>query len=318
MHHRLTRIAAPALLAGFLATMSGCASQNQKISALETRIASLEASNAKVSKAEQRLAAMEAVVRGLETTVAGMQATFGKLGESFEQIDGKLERIAQQLDNIKTPSPARRPANRPDPKVVYSVPVAGSPTLGPKNAKVTLVRMFEFACPYCERSRATMKQLRQQYGRDLRIVYKHFIIHPNKATLPAKAACAAHKQKRFADMEEELWEKAYKQGRNFSQQNIDAIARGIGLNMKRFRRDLQSPQCAKRVTDDQAMAAKVGVRGTPAFYVNGRFLSGARPVHQFQKLIDEELAKANRVIRSGKVKQRNYYKHVVKNGKKKL
>lgn len=296
---------------------SGCVSRSSEIAALEARLAAVEARSAQVAKAEQRLTAMESAVQGLEETVRNMQAATAAFVEALELLGPKLDRIADKVDNIQKPSP--RPSYpRPDPKEVYAVPVAGSPARGPRDAKVTLVRIFEFACPYCERSRATMEQLRRQYRRDLRIVYKHMIIHPNTATLPAKAACAAHLQKRFVDMEKALWEKAYKRGRDFSQANIESIARGLGLKMKRFRRDMNGPQCARRIADDRALVTKVGARGTPAFFINGRFLSGARPVHFFQKIIDEELAKANKVIRAGTVKKRDYYDYVVKNGKTRL
>ena len=295
----------------------GCQSRNAEIAALEARIVALEARNAKLARAEQRLTALEPAVRSVETAAASVQAQVGALTGEFEVALRRLDVVEKQAtDGRNRPLPPRRPG--PDPDTVYAVPVAGSPFRGPKDAKVTMVRIFEFACPYCERSRATMDQLRKQYGRDLRIVYKHLIIHPQAATLPAQAACAADQQKRFFEMEEALWEKAYKQNRDFSQTNIEKIARGLGLNMQRFRRDMHSPQCVKRVADDEALVKKVGARGTPAFYINGRFISGARPVHFFQQVIDEELAKANKVIKAGTVKKRDYYDHVVKNGKSSL
>ena len=304
-------------LAALVALALGCHNRPAEIATLEARITALEARNAQLAKAEQRLTALEPVVRGLEATAAGAQAQVRALAVELEAALARLSGVERTVeDNRNQPRRPRVPG--PDPSTVYAVPVAGSPFRGPKTAKVTMVRIFEFACPYCERSRVTMDQLRGLYGRDLRIVYKHLLVHPHIATLPAQAACAADEQKRFFEMEDALWEKAYKQNRDFSQTNIETIARGLGLDMKRFLRDLHSPMCVKRVADDQALAGQVGARGTPAFFINGRFLSGARPINQFQQLIDEELAKANRAIKAGTVKQRDYYDYVVKNGKKTL
>ena len=81
-----------------------------------------------------------------------------------------------------------------------------------------------------------------------------------------------------------------------SQQQLDeatfkAHAEALGLDLARFEADLNSPEVAALVAKDQAEARALGVSGTPGFFVNGRFLSGAKPVSSFQKLIDEELEK---------------------------
>ena len=65
------------------------------------------------------------------------------------------------------------------------------------------------------------------------------------------------------------------------------------------------------------VALGLTLRGVPAFYINGRYLSGARPVASFKTVIDEELKKAKQAIKGG-IKQKNYYKHLVKKGKKSL
>jgi predicted DsbA family dithiol-disulfide isomerase len=118
-------------------------------------------------------------------------------------------------------------------------------------------------------------------------------------------------------MEELLWEKGYRNNRNYSQENIDAIAKEVGLNMSKFKEDMNG-DCQKVIQQDQQQLATVGVRGTPAFYINGRYLSGAQPIENFKKIVDEELAKANEAIKKG-MKADDYYSEVVmKNGKKAL
>src|SRR5947207_1197939 len=99
-------------------------------------------------------------------------------------------------------------------------------------------------------------------------------------------------QGKFEPMTEGLWEKGYKNNRNYSQENIEAIAKDAGLKLDKFKSDMAGP-CVGVVQADQQALAAVGVRGTPAFYINGRYLSGAQPVENFKKIIDEELKKAN-------------------------
>lgn len=140
-------------------------------------------------------------------------------------------------------------------------------------------------------------------------------MHPQVATLPAQAVCAANLQGKFEKMEELLWEKGYKNNRNYAPDNIDAIAKEAGLNMDRFKADLAG-SCVKIVQDEQQQLAQVGVRGTPAFYINGRYLSGAQPVENFKRIIDEELKKANDAIAKGMKAEDYYSEAVLKAGKK--
>src|SRR5688572_819864 len=118
----------------------------------------------------------------------------------------------------------------------------------------------------------------KDYGNDIKVVYKHFVVHPQHATVPAQAACAAALQNKFPEMEKLIWEKGFNAGRNLSKENMVTLAKEAGLNMDQFTKDMDGPDCAKRVRQDQAELSAVGTSGTPAFYINGRFLSGARPI----------------------------------------
>ncbi|HLU66293.1 MAG TPA: DsbA family protein [Kofleriaceae bacterium] len=164
----------------------------------------------------------------------------------------------------------------------------------------------------------TLEALLEQYPKDLKIVFKHFVVHPQHATIPATAACAADKQGKFHEMYKLIWEKGFSAGRNLSQENMEKLAGELGLNMAKFKADQQG-ECAKKVRQDQQDMAKIGVGGTPAFFINGRFLSGARPIEQFKALIDEELKKANERIGKDGTTAANYYeKWVLEKGKKSL
>ncbi|MBT8494527.1 MAG: DsbA family protein [Deltaproteobacteria bacterium] len=263
----------------------------------------------------------------LAVGLAGCQKDGGAgLAEKLDQIDKRLASIEKNLASgggAARPGPRgknqRRPQRpRPDAKTTYSVPVEGSPSTGAATAKVTIVKGFEFACPFCMRVIPTLDQIKKEYGNDVRIVYKNFIVHPSTATIPALASCAAHLQGKYDQMAKLIWEKGFKANRNLSKDNMLALAKEAGLDMSKFTKDLDGPQCKKKVRQDQAELAKVGTTGTPAFYINGRFLSGARPFDQFKVLIDEELKKADQRIKGGTPAAKYYQEWVVKKGKKAL
>ncbi len=163
---------------------------------------------------------------------------------------------------------------------------------------------------------STIKELMKQYGNDLKVVNMNFVVHPQTATIPAEAACAADKQGKFGPMEELIWEKGFK-ARDLGQPKMDELAKELGLDMNRFHADMGAA-CKEQLQKDQAVLRRFGVRGTPGFFINGRFLGGNRPIEQFKTLIDEELKKANERIAKG-TKVENYYKEwVLDKGKKSL
>lgn len=278
-------------LAGMLLVLQACA--GQQTGKLSTRVDALEQRDQRIVELEQRLAKLEEQNQRLAQLVDMMAG-------QFESVKA----VADALAGMNAEAEAEPP--EPDPRTVYSVPVDGSPIEGPDDAKVTIVKAFEFACTFCERSRATLAQVRTQYGNDVRIVYKHFIVHQDDALVPARAVCAAHMQGKFTPMKDAIWEQGFKAGRDLSVDNMKRQARKIGLNMKRFDKDMNGP-CVERVERDHALLSKVGVTGTPYFYVNGRLIRGAMPLETFRQVIDEELAKANEVIKTQGVKAGDYY-----------
>lgn len=148
-------------------------------------------------------------------------------------------------------------------------------------------------------------------------MYKHFVVHPQSATEPALAACAGAQQGKFKAVETLIWEKAYAK-RDFKPETMDGIAKEAGLDMAKYKAD-KAGVCKQIIANDRKDLSAVGTSGTPAFYINGRFLSGARPVDQFKALVDEELKKANERVKKGEASAATYYeKFVVQKGLKKL
>jgi protein-disulfide isomerase len=107
----------------------------------------------------------------------------------------------------------------------------------------------------------------------------------SKAPAAHAATEAAHRQGKFWEMHDLI----FGNQRELTAEKYIEYAGILGLDVERFKRDLVAPEIMKKVDGDAAEAAKLGVTGTPAFFINGRFLSGAKPFEEFKKLIDEEL-----------------------------
>ncbi len=229
--------------------------------------------------------------RELEAELAGLKTQLQRLGAP-DAADGEPDPGAGAA-----PSPGDRPP-RPDPDEVLAVPVDGAPYEGPEDALVTLVHAFEFSCPHCHRARDTLAELREEYGDDLRIVHVNFIVNP-QAVAPALAACAGHLQNRHAEIKARIWERGYEAGRDFSPENMREIAQDLDLDMERFEADMRGEACQSRLEADLATMQRLGARGTPTSFINGRPVTGAQPARAFRAVIDEELAKARERVEAG-------------------
>ncbi len=239
------------------------------------------------------------------------------LERKVDELTQQVARLEAELAAAKAVQPAARPPMRPtrrqpDVKDVYAVPVDGDPVDGPADALVTIVEGYEYGCPYCNKVQATLDQLRQDYGNDLRIVKKAFVVHPTIATTSALAACAADRQGKFAEMDQLLWDKAF-DTRQFDDAHIQDLAKEAGLDLTRYQRDIAG-DCVRQIQNDQAQLQQLGQTGTPTFYVNGRYLSGAQPIAEFKKIIDQELKTANDRVASGTSRSTYYRDWVLDRG----
>jgi protein-disulfide isomerase len=175
-----------------------------------------------------------------------------------------------------------------DPNKRYSVETKGSPAIGPETAPVTIVEFSDFQCPFCGRVGPTLKKIKEEYGDQVRIVFKHQPLDFHaKAPAAHAAAEAAHRQGKFWEMHDKI----FADQRGMSEAKYLEYAPEIGLNVDKFKKDLKASNTQLRIAADLAQASELGVTGTPAFFVNGRFLSGAQPFASFKRVIDEELAK---------------------------
>jgi protein-disulfide isomerase len=253
------------------------------------------------------------------------QADTRHLNDRMERIEKKLDQVIAQGGRPGV-APQQRPQRiEPDRAKTYAVPIDGDPFDGPADAKVTIVKAYEYACPYCDKVRPTMEALRQKYGNELRVVSKHLVVHPNTATAPAVTFCAGARQGKAKQIDDMLWERSFKARKFDPDKCWEAeascplaleLAQELQLDVPRFKADLKA--CMAHVQKDMAELQKLGVNATPSFFVNGRFLSGAMPLENFVALVDEELKKANERIQQGTPAAQYYQQWIMDKGLKQL
>jgi protein-disulfide isomerase len=113
-------------------------------------------------------------------------------------------------------------------------------------------------------------------------------IHPQAPGAHA-AAEAAHRQGKFWEMYELIFENQ----RDLDPATFERYAEKLDLDMKQFREDVEADEVKRRIAEDMQQAQTLGVTGTPSFFINGRFLSGAQPFANFKRYIDDALEKSS-------------------------
>lgn len=160
------------------------------------------------------------------------------------------------------------------------------PSMGPKDAPVTIIEFSDFQCPFCKKATDTLKQLQQSYGSQVRLVFKHLPlpIHP-QAFKAAQAAVCANEQGKFWPYHDRLFGAT-----DLPAEILTKHARETGLEMNRFEACLESEASRNAVLKNMQEAKNADVQGTPTFIINGRLLRGARKLSDFQSVIDQELS----------------------------
>jgi protein-disulfide isomerase len=237
-----------------------------------------------------------AVIVGV-AVFAGSMALTRSLDRMTQQLDrstGRLDEIrdavADAKDALSNLQVAAAPGGRKglDPNKRYSVETKGSPAIGPETAPVTIVEFSDFQCPFCGRVGPTLKKIKEEYGDQVRIVFKHQPLDFHaKAPAAHAAAEAAHRQGKFWEMHDKI----FAEQAQMSPEKYVEYATELELDLEQFQKDVASADVKKKVDADKKEAAKLGSTGTPGFFINGLNLRGAKPFEAFKEIIDKELAK---------------------------
>lgn len=165
---------------------------------------------------------------------------------------------------------------------------ANSPAKGPAGAPVTIIEFSDFECPFCSRVVPTVDEAVKVYGDQLRVVFRQFPlnIHP-RAPKAAEASLCAHEQGKFWQLHDAM----FADQKKLEVADLKAKASSLGLDQAKFDQCLDGGKYAAQVAADMADGQKAGVTGTPALFVNGRFINGAVPFADLAKVIDDELSR---------------------------
>ena len=241
----------------------------------------------------QSLGTFVALVEEERLVAEGLVARGVPRREVYHRVTARaLHRAAPVAEGAEMPHIPRLADDQ-----VYPVGLgAPSHRRGADDALVTIVTFSDFACGFCAKVQPTLRELERIYGSDLRLVYRHLPLgNRPESRLVSEAALAAGAQGRFWDMHDRL----YAEGGLLDRPGLETVAREVGLDMDRFRDDLDRRRFALEVSADAAVGARLGVRGTPTFFINGTPMSGARPIEAFRELIDRELAEARALVKRG-------------------
>jgi protein-disulfide isomerase len=169
------------------------------------------------------------------------------------------------------------------------------PPLGDPNAPVVIVEFSDFQCPFCRRHfLQTMPLLREQFidtGK-VQYIFKDFPldgIHP-QARKAAEAANCAARQGQYWPMHDKLFAEQERWSGNSDAVTVfKQFAETLGLDTAAFGACLDGGETAAEIEEDVQEGLRAGVEGTPAFFINGRFVSGAQPFDVFRQILEQLL-----------------------------
>jgi protein-disulfide isomerase len=140
---------------------------------------------------------------------------------------------------------------------------------------------------YCKGLTSLLDQVVEKYPQKVKEVFMNFPVRSHKyAETAARAALAADKQGKFWEFHDKLFENA----NQLNDEKVREIAKELNLNMEQFEKDWQSEETLAKVRSDIDQGSRIGVRGVPAVFINGRQLK-QRSLEGFSAIIDKELEK---------------------------
>jgi len=193
----------------------------------------------------------------------------------------------KQMAQRGAPSPQKADRPQEDYTTVHTIPLKNSVMTGSEKAPVTIVGFLDFQCPFSKKFQPVIDEVLTAYPDKVNYVVKHFPLNFHPEALPAaKAVLAAEAQGKGYEMAEKVLDN----NRELGAEKYSELARGLGLDVKRFEKDLadQDEKWTKIIQDDFSLGQNIQVRGTPTYYLNGR-KTPARSVDAFKAEIDRIL-----------------------------
>jgi protein-disulfide isomerase len=198
------------------------------------------------------------------------------------------QRTEGYVASLRAQTPVQVYLKPPEPVRVKIDPNVGF-ARGPRDAPVTIVEFSDFQCPFCKTVVATLKQIIAQYPDRVRWVFRDFPIaglHPEAHLAHEAARCAADQDKFWA-----YHDVLFERGPDVSPAALRAYAAQVGLEAQSFSHCLDSHKHRAAVNADVEAGGRLGVTGTPTFFINGALLVGNQPLAEFQRVIERELGR---------------------------
>lgn len=168
-----------------------------------------------------------------------------------------------------------------------TINIENAPLLGEKNAPVTLVVFSDFQCPHCAAAAMKLRSIVEESNGRARLAFRNFPLSREKASMYlAVAGLAAHRQGKFWQLHDALYENRTR----LSPEVIEALAAEVGVDVDQFELDLLDPALQAQVREDQEEGIKLGVRGTPTIFINGRRHNES--ISRLEIAVDEEIIRA--------------------------
>ena len=294
------------LLSAVLLALTGCENANSKLDNANNPGRDTGGggnASAALARIEDRLSKIE---EGFKIVPAA-QGDTGNVAERLHRIEMAMARYGEALEmlqgvyNQQKQQQEQKEMSEADPLAVFAVEVGpaikAGQLEGPAQAPVTIIKAFDFACPYCEKLNAPLHELVKEYNGKVRVVYMNLVVHPDSAMDGHLYSCAAAKQGKYSAWKDAFWEKSFKpyaQSRGadvkaMGEENILKYSAELGLNVAQLKTDAKSDYCKQRIEQDQNELMKFRVGATPGLFINGTFIGGAIPKEQFKMIIDEKL-----------------------------
>jgi protein-disulfide isomerase len=165
---------------------------------------------------------------------------------------------------------------------------------GSDKAPVKLVEFADYECPYCQKVAADVKKLVADYGDKIEFSYKDFPLPMHsRAEKAAEAARCANKQSRFWEFHDEIYH-----SKELDVDQLKAQARALKLDEDQFNKCLDSGEEASSVEKDRKEGERLGLSGTPSFFVNGHYLSGALDYAALRQIVEQQLTATSQTVAS--------------------
>jgi protein-disulfide isomerase len=229
--------------------------------------------------------------------------------EAEKSVEGVAPSPAPSL--APPPPPVtRRPPKPPAPKATFSdkapvcIPVAStSPRRGPEAALVTVLVFADVQCPFSAKVMPILEQVQLGYNEQVALHFRHLPLPFHKsAEIGARAIQAAGRQKKAWELGDAMFVHAQKLDEPF----IHALAKSLGLNAAKFKRDFESKVVAQEIADDVTLTSRLAYKATPTILINGKQFTGERTVAEFKGVFEKEIVRAEAAIAAGTAKKKVY------------